>query len=271
MNESRPNLHPRSGFTGLLLSEFKARASTNPSYSLRAFAGLLKVDSSHLTKILKGNRSVSRKFVEWAGVNLNWEKIKIEQAKRFPDVSVARAGRKFRSAIDRRLIAISSDQFEMVSQLIHYSILELTELSHFKATVNNVAKRLRIPLSEVTEAVQRLKRIGALVETANRELRGVKHFTTVKTPGTSSAMKRLQKEILTRASKAVDEIPIEQRDQSGVTMAVNSAMLPVAKERIKTFRRELAALLQEGDVRDRVYQLSVSLFPLEQGDTGSPQ
>lgn len=266
MNEGTSHPPAANGFVDLLRQEFKARARNNPRYSLRAFANLLKVDSSHLAKVIKGNRTVSHKFVEWAGASLNWGRETIDHAKACPDVSSSNSGRKFRVAVDRRLSALPPDYFEMMSELVHYTILEVTELTNFKATPKHIATRLRMPLVDVSAAVQRLKRLGALAETKEGILRTVKHFTTIKTPGTTVALKRLQQEILERAIRALREIDVEQRDQSAITMAINSAKLPEAKELIKKFRRELASLLQEGEARDRVYQLSISLFPLEQGD-----
>jgi len=251
-------------FLELLGEEFQQRTFVNPRYSLRSFARQLKVDPSHLAKVLKGKRQVSTRFVEWTGWSLNWSNERIATAKKAKDVSVSRSGRRLRLATDRRFNPMSTDELQVAAGWVHFILLELTELSSFEATTANLAKRLGLSIATVSEAVERLKRVGALVETKTG-LRATRHFSTTKQPGTSSSLKRLQKEILYGAARALDEVPVEQRDQSAITMAIDSTKLPEAKERLKKFRRELMEFLQEGN-RDRVYQLSLSLFPAERGD-----
>ena len=62
--------------------------------------------------------------------------------------------------------------------------------------------------------------------------------------------------------KALEETPIEERDQSTICMAINTEQIPEVKERIKKFRRELDAYLVEADSKDRVYHLSISFYPV---------
>jgi len=250
-------------FLRLLGEELQQRTYVNPRYSLRSFARHLKVDPSHLARVLKGKRQVSSRYVEWAGRTLNWSPETIRQAKAAVDVSDAKSGRKLKLATDKRFNPISGDEMQIASRWIHFVLLELGELSHFTLTVKSAAERLGVSLSVISEAVERLKRVGAMVDTPSG-LRTVRQFTTTKTPGTTPALKRLQKEILGAAARALDDVAPELRDQSAITMAIDSSKLPEAKERVKKFRRELMEFLQEG-TRDRVYQLSVSLFPAERG------
>jgi len=45
-------------------------------------------------------------------------------------------------------------------------------------------------------------------------------------------------------------------------MAIDTERLGEAKEKIKLFRRELAAFLSRGRKRDQVYHLGISLYPI---------
>jgi hypothetical protein len=51
-------------------------------------------------------------------------------------------------------------------------------------------------------------------------------------------------------------------------MAIDVSRLPEAKARIRDFRRELCAFLQDGRPRQRVYELSLSLFPVSRAASG---
>lgn len=255
----------QGSFVHLLNEEFKQRIFVQPQYSLRSFARQLKVDASHLAKVLKGKRQVSERFVEWTGWSLGWSPEAIERAKNAPDVSRSKSGRKLRLAAKKQFNPMSEDDFQMASRWVHFVILEFAQLNIVLPNPQELARRMGVTLSVVIEAIERLKRLGALVETATG-IKAVRNFTTTKMAGTSPALKRVQKEILSAAARALDEVPIEMRDQSGITMAIDSSKIPEAKERIKRFRRELMEFLQDGR-RDRVYQMSISLFPAERGES----
>src|SRR5207253_2023706 len=88
--------------------------------------------------------------------------------------------------------------------------------------------------------------------------------TTTEGPPSSTALRHMQKQVLEKAMSALEEIPPELRDQSSMTMAVNSGRMDEAKVKIKRFRRQLVKFLQEKEPLDEVYQLSVAFFPLTQ-------
>lgn len=64
-------------FVDHLRQELIVRCRRNPSYSLRAFAASLDLDPSTLSKILRGKRSIGRKFILQVGpkVGLNQQEI----------------------------------------------------------------------------------------------------------------------------------------------------------------------------------------------------
>ena len=87
------------------------------------------------------------------------------------------------------------------------------------------------------------------------------NLSTTNNPFTNIAFKHLQKQVLSMAIESMDMVPMERRDQSSITFAINSSKLGHAKELLKKFRRELAELMQTGE-KDEVYQLSMSFYPV---------
>jgi uncharacterized protein (TIGR02147 family) len=128
-----------------------------------------------------------------------------------------------------------------------------------------VSKVLGISLVEAQDAIDRLVRLDyiKIKPKGQWELREG-HSTTLGTELTASALRKMQKQILEMAIKAVDDVPIQKRDQTAMTMAIDSSLIPQAKEKITKFRRELCAYLESGKKKDAVYQLSVSLYPVTQ-------
>lgn len=166
--------------------------------------------------------------------------------------------------------ALVHDHFQMISDWYHFAILELVTTATFRAEIKWIARVLGISVAETRAAVARLERLGFLKIDAKAgwQLIGPKDTTTLGTELTSAALRKMQKQILEKAIIAVDEVPAHQRDQSAMTMAIDSARLPEAKERITKFRRELSRFLESGATRDHVYQLSISLFPLTRSENG---
>jgi hypothetical protein len=58
-------------------------------------------------------------------------------------------------------------------------------------------------------------------------------------------------------------MPSEDREQSTITITVDEARLEEAKEKIKSFRKDLAQWLDAGaSQQGKTYQISVSMFPV---------
>jgi hypothetical protein len=61
---------------------------------------------------------------------------------------------------------------------------------------------------------------------------------------------------------AMEAAPTRRLEHSSTTLAISTASLPNVLERIARFRRELIALLEQDSLRDDVYQLVISFFPV---------
>ncbi|MEK2688884.1 DUF4423 domain-containing protein [Bdellovibrio sp. GT3] len=146
-----------SDFRQFLEEELARRSQNYPRYSLRAFARHLEVDSSFLSKILNGKRTVTMRTIRMFGERLN---LPGEQLQQFAEVS--------------------------------------------------------------------------------REKK----------------MKR-------KLERLLEKMPSEDREQSTITITVDETRLDEAKEKIKSFRKDLAQWLDAGVTQQgKTYQISVSMFPV---------
>jgi uncharacterized protein (TIGR02147 family) len=168
------------------------------------------------------------------------------------------------SSASRSAHELSLDAFQLIADWYHYAIFEMVTMKDFVPKPRWIAKALGISVNEVHLALERLERLELIRidETGNFQ-QGQPLITTTGNPFTAVAFRKLQTHVLQMALSALEEVPMEARDQTSMTMAINSKKLPEAKERIKQFRRQLCDFLQEDtDERDSVYQLGVSLYPL---------
>jgi transcriptional regulator with XRE-family HTH domain len=225
-----------------LQDEFSRRLRSHERYSIRAFASYLELDSSLLSRILSGKKQVSE-----VKMNAISEKLGIESP----------ASRNS----DAEFSSLSLDLFAMVSDWYHYAILDLTMLKSFKPEPKWIAQKLGIQPHEAMSAVERLKRLGMLKIQGNKLVKGESFYTNYSEGQTSAALKEYQRQIIKKALLAIDNCPRERKDITSITIAANSRKLDLAKVKIKEFRRELCAFLEDGE-KDSVYHLALQLYPV---------
>jgi uncharacterized protein (TIGR02147 family) len=65
--------------------------------------------------------------------------------------------------------------------------------------------------------------------------------------------------------RSIDEVPAAERDISGVTLCLPEQAIPLLKERVREFRKEIIALEASPGQGDRVVHVAIQLFPLTRG------
>lgn len=172
-----------------------------------------------------------------------------------------------RAASVEAFTQLNLDTYTVISDWYHYAILELVRLKNFQPNPAWIAKTLSITVSEVNFAIERLQRLGMLEISKHGWQQKAGQLTTIGSKLTATALRKLQQQILAQATDALNSVPMQQRDQSAMTMSIDSSKIAEAKLRIQKFRRELCEFLEAGDNCDEVYQLSISLFPISNTGT----
>lgn len=244
----------RMNFRLWLQRQFTERCKRNPRYSLRAFAKTLNMDASSLSQILGGKRAVSKKTIQTLCEKLSATP---QDLKNFGLLKV--------EAKDEDFMQVSLDTFSVISEWYHYAILELTFTSGFKADPKWIARKLSITVEEAKAATERLKRLGLLLEENGSLIKSSKFITNLSAVNTSAAHRELQRQVIEKALSAIDECQPEEKDITSITMAIDVKKMGAAKDLIRKFRRDLSALLEDGE-QSRVYNLAIQLYPISKND-----
>jgi uncharacterized protein (TIGR02147 family) len=234
-----------------LQKQFAERCKKNARYSLRAFAKFLELDASSLSQILSGKRRLSKK----ATLNM-CEKLSASYTdlNRFGLVQDT-------MTTDTNYLQMNVDTFTAISDWYHYAILELTYVDGFKNDPKWIARKLSITNEEAKIAVERLKRLGLLLDENGSIKKSSKGLTNNGLINTSGAHKELQKQVITKALAAVDECHQDEKDITSMTMAIDTKNLEKARLLIQKFRRDLCELLEDGSQAE-VYNLGIQLYPI---------
>lgn len=235
-----------------LRAEFLRRRRKNQAYSLRAYARHLGLSPGPLSEILGLKRALSSKIAEKLV-----ERLGLDPQERAAFLSSV--GEE-PSNEEARLREIGLDAFHVIADWYHYALLSLIETQGFRLEPRWIAKRLGISSLEARVAWERLERLG-LVEIVDGKPRLRQQGVTTPHDVPSAALRRAHRQSLGQAARALEEIAVEDRDFSFITMAIDPAKLDIAKSMIRKFRRELAKVVESGR-RTEVYRLGVYLMPL---------
>lgn len=236
-----------------LRGELENRSRKNPRYSVRAFARSLRIDSSTLSALLNGKRPVTAQTAKRI-----LEELDIDPSlKNHILLSTIKANEK---RADNFLL-VPNDALELIGGWEHYAILSLLEVSGFKATATAIANRLNISTGVAISALKRLEKLEMVKRgkhcwsSAGKQLE-----TTTDVP--SFALRKANREYIEKALSSLEQHSVDERDISGITMAISTRKLPEAKRIIREFRQSLSQFLESGE-KNEVYRLNVQLFPLK--------
>ncbi len=250
VKNSHLNEQQRLKFRLWLQKQFTDRCQRNPRYSLRAFAGLIGLDASTVSQILVGKRAPSKNALIRICDHLSASPKDLKILGLMP---IQEGSEDF--------YQLSFDTFSVIADWYHFAILELTEVRSFKADAIWISQQLGISALEAKAALERLTRLNLLTTKSGQCKKTHETLTNHTGINTSVARKTLQKQVVTKALAAIDEIPQEEKDITSITMAIDPKNLDKARDMIKKFRRELCSLLEEGE-QTRVFNLAVQLYPI---------
>ncbi len=252
----------------VLKRELGARLRRRPDYSLRAFARDLHVAAPKLSQILSGKCGLSAKRAAELA-----EHIELSGKERDTFLASVRACHA-RSTEDREqalsLLQTESHsfseidlvKFKAVSNWQHFAILELTETKR-PVHIDSLPHRLGLLPQAARSAVDDLLKLGLLKESKTGQLRQTSQDLITPTDIPSREIREHHSQILRRAEISLLSDPVEIRDFSNMTFAIDSARINEAKIWIREFRRKFCKRLQQDAEKDRVYSLAIQFFPLD--------
>jgi uncharacterized protein (TIGR02147 family) len=248
-----PYIPLMSRSSDFLLSLYQQRKNRNPRYSMRAFARTLGVNPGRISQYFDNERAITKS----AGNNIA-AKLDLDSSQREYFMHLIETDGKEKRGDHIRLM--KEDELSMLVEWYHDAVLALVNLSDFKYDFDWMAARLNLPVALVTASWERLVRIGYVsVEDGKVKFDPSPIMTTSNIP--SQYLRLSHKDSLTNVINNLDLVPMDKRDLSSITLAIDAKKLPKAKDMVRVFRRRLANYLSSGR-RTQVYTINVQLFPL---------
>ncbi|MFK8137875.1 MAG: TIGR02147 family protein [Bdellovibrionales bacterium] len=259
-------------YQSLIISEFEGRKNRNPRYSLRSFAENIGISPGRLSQILRGKSGISVRSAKVVSFRLfNDEKQRelfltlVEAKQSKSEIVRKQAQGRLDQWFSNESMELSFDKFTIIKNWYHFSILEMTELSFFKSDLDWIAGQLDISRQQAADAVLRLSDLGLLDVSKDPWRQTEKELGTVNGISNQSVREH-HKQILLKMHSKVDSTPLEERYLNSTTMAIDTKKLPQAKKALQEFRDKFCRNIQDSNVKDAVYCLSIQLFPITKNE-----
>ncbi len=262
-------MNTQASYQDILKSKYSERCQKNARYSLRAYARDLGISPQRLSHIMNGKHGLSIEAAQEITKNLNLDE---NEAKFFCTLVQEKHARskvmKKKATEDLKSIKsqykdLSLDHFKIIADWYHFAIMELTLLEGFQSDFAWMAKSLGIGIVEVKIAVERLLKLELLVENDGQLSISGSFFADPRgTP--SEALRLFHRQLMVKASQALEFQSQEERDFSSTILAVDQKDLPRAKDVIKDFRNSFDQEFGKSQTKNNVYCLGIQFFSLHE-------
>ena len=244
------------------MRKFLELKSKNPNFSVRALALRLGMQPGATNEILKGQRRVSRKIAEKIATKLLLDPSeRTDLLRDFPEKLKRNTNNRRMRDRDLEALKLNSDQFELISEWIHFAILSLFRLKSFKSDVSWIANRLAVTEVEARKAILRLQHLKLIHIDENGVMTRTSQPVRTTDDIKDLSLQRMHMNDMDIAKKKIQELNVDQRDFTNFTFPGNPKSMARAKEIIRKAQDELE-LLMDDEESSEVYRVCMYLFPL---------
>lgn len=258
-----------------LRTTYAARLSRNSGYSLRAYARDLGVSPAGLSQILSGKQGVSSKKAEQLAKRLGLsaretEALVLDTTRAHGRSRTARtvaAQEIKRREVDPSQHMLTLDLFQAVSDWWHWALIEVAQLENHataEALAASSAQRLGLPQVTLLESVGRLLKLEVLGQDGSF-IKPRKDTRIVPAGVPSEAIRKLHGQVLEKAQNALAFQTTEERDFGASFLSIDPRAMPLLKEKMRKFRREVIEEFGQSQANPdaQIYSLGTQVFRAE--------
>lgn len=169
-----------------------------------------------------------------------------------------------KSKLYRKLHPLHATQYEYYSKWYNVAVRELMGVKGFREDPDWISHALspQISVLQAREAIEALLDLGLAIRGPDGILRRTDAVVTTGDEVASSSVTQFHREMLIKATEAIDRVPAGERDISALTVSVSPERAKEIKSLIQKTRKEILAIADQDKDPERVMQICIQLFPL---------
>ncbi len=259
-----------SNFRQYMLDYYEERKRRSV-FSWREFSKIAGFSSSSYMKVVcDGKSKLSRIGVERTGAAMGLVGFEMEYFRAMVEFGQAATEEKKKAAYENMLAiakvhkvrVLEGDLFEFYDSWQNPVVRELAPLMP-GATPGEIAKKCypEMTAAEVQQSLNFLTKAGLLKKAGDSAFVQAETSITGTPDATRLALRGMHRQMSKLATPALD-LPVEQRNFSGVTMGVSRESYERIVKVLDECRRQIIAIAADDKNIDQVYRLNLQLFPL---------
>jgi uncharacterized protein (TIGR02147 family) len=266
-----------------LADYYKDKKSDNPNYSYQVFtdrAGFK--NKSFIFDVIKGNKNLSKTSIFKISQAMNHNRYEAEYFENMAAFNQART-LKERNHFFKRMGQIKrygrgagkksilrKDQYEFYSKWYHVAIRSLIDMYEFKDDYKWLARQVSplIKPKQAKESVALLERLGLISRKTNGTYKISNKTVTTGPEILSLAVQNFHVETMKMAAGAVNELPKNVRNITGLTLGISMDTYENICEEIEEFRSKILKLAERDNKADTVFRLNFHVFPMSKIENG---
>jgi uncharacterized protein (TIGR02147 family) len=266
-------------YRDFLKSYYDRRKEEMPFYSYRMMGDKLGLDSSYLYRVLQKKQHLPAHALPSAKDLLDLSGRSAEYFDLLYSAAVSKDKSKHDELMAKALALRDVDRHSLEAAELKLlrnwwipAVRAYLELNGGVVNIKQISRDICPPITEAQaeEAIEILKEVGLVKKLASGKLALTDAHLTVGGPEKASAVREFQKQVLGLASDALDNIPVNERNISTLTLSVDQSCFEDLGDMLREFRRLVQKRVDEAKSPDRVMQLSMAFYPVaHKGDLGA--
>ncbi len=267
------NVFEYTDYRAFLRDWYEAAKKGGGTLSYRSFAQRAGLKSINFYKfVMDGVRNLTFDSAAKFALGLKLNKQETEFFKKLVFYTQAKTheekNRRYQDLLRSRkysqLKPIERDQYEYYATWYHPVVRELVASKDFDGTFAWIAGRLSpsITPAQAEKSVELLEKLGFIEQMENGHWKQASSIVSTGAELKSHVVHNYHKIVLDLAKRVIDELPVERRDVSTMTLGVNRGRITELKELIQNFRQEILKAVASDTEPEEVVQLNIQMFPL---------
>jgi uncharacterized protein (TIGR02147 family) len=160
---------------------------------------------------------------------------------------------------------IEKSRYELYESWYHSVIRELVTFLNFDNDFSKLGKTLISPISErdAKRSVELLQHLGFIELTKDGTFHQIDKLINVKPNMVDMLIiQKFQIAMLEHAIKSYDLVDIYERISTSTTFSISEKTFDLIKKRTREFQRDIMELASIDNEPDRVYQMTINIFPM---------
>jgi uncharacterized protein (TIGR02147 family) len=254
------------------IRDFYAWEKNNSGFSWREFSRRAKFTSPNFLKLVSEGKSKlsapSAERVADAMDLVGFEKIFFQNLVVY---NQSKDSKKGKAALEKLQVIAKENAVRKMgagyqnfySTWLHAVVRELA-CSIEKPTAESIAKRCRLVVSpaEVADSIGYLLKAGLLKSNGRGGYRQTEKIVEGDEQGIPLTLRAMNRQMARLAEQALDEVPPEWRDITGITMGLSQQSYARVLGALASCRKKILDIVAKEESVDRVYRLNLQLFPM---------